>query len=567
MHRMQRRTVLQSVLLALITSSVPGGTAILSAQSPGAMTVQSLSSDTRALVGWNDTVTRMLRVDDLRLESERGESLLPGRVVQQLDQYFKGFRIWGAGVSRQLDGNQSVVSILGTIYENPAVDVSFRLDEADAVAILQGLGTIVGVRTRPALEILPIGDSLRLVWVAEIATDTDSLRVFIDANSGELVRQDELLQSQLPANAYVGHGRGVLGDDKKISTAPLSGGFVTYDTIRPPEISTFDLRGNQARSDFVQRGLLPLATSDFASTSSSNEWSDPSVVDAHVNSSYTYDYYARRLGRAGLNNRNGPVRNLVHTARRADVFLASSDEKWFLNAQYSPVSSVMYYGEGLDFVVDLGDGPQRVNYLSAALDIVAHELTHGVTAYSSGLEYRNESGALNEAFSDMMGTSVEFFIQQPGTGLLKADYLVGEDAFTAATSSGLSGIRSMENPRLFRQPDHVNSPLRVPSVAVPTAANDSGGVHTNSGIPNHAFYLAIEGGVNRTSGIRVQGVGAANRIQIERVFYHAFTDLMRSTATFSAARAATLQSAIDLYGASSSAYAAVRDAWTAVGVN
>ena len=94
----------------------------------------------------------------------------------------------------------------------------------------------------------------------------------------------------------------------------------------------------------------------------------------------------------------------------------------------------------------------------------------------------------------------------------------------------------------------------------------NGNVHGNSGIPNDVFYLAIEGGVNRTSGIRVQGVGAANREQIERAYYLGFISLP-SRATFSIARAATMKAAQDLYGATSPAYVAVRDGWTAVGVN
>jgi thermolysin len=97
-------------------------------------------------------------------------------------------------------------------------------------------------------------------------------------------------------------------------------------------------------------------------------------------------------------------------------------------------------------------------------------------------------------------------------------------------------------------------------------AEDSGGVHTNSGIPNHAFYLAIEGGTNRTSGVAVQGVGRANREQIEKVFYRAFVFLLPANATFSTARAATIQAARDLYGAGSAPERAVTQAWNAVGV-
>jgi Zn-dependent metalloprotease len=96
--------------------------------------------------------------------------------------------------------------------------------------------------------------------------------------------------------------------------------------------------------------------------------------------------------------------------------------------------------------------------------------------------------------------------------------------------------------------------------------SDNGGVHINSGISNHAFYLAIEGGANRTSGIAVQGVGGANREQIERVFYRAYTQLLPADATFSLARAATIQAARDLYGAGGVVERAIVQAWTAVGV-
>jgi thermolysin len=197
-------------------------------------------------------------------------------------------------------------------------------------------------------------------------------------------------------------------------------------------------------------------------------------------------------------------------------------------------------------------GGQTVDFFSGALDVVAHELTHGVTEFSSNLIYANESGALNEAFSDMMATSVEFFFQRPGSGTLQADYLIGEDVIRPG------GFRSLANPGLFGDPDHYSRRF--------TGTDDNGGVHINSGIPNHAFYLAIEGGTNRTSGQPAQGVGAANREQIEKVFYRAFTELLPANATFSVARAATIQSARDLYGAGSAAERAVAQAWSAVGV-
>ena len=211
----------------------------------------------------------------------------------------------------------------------------------------------------------------------------------------------------------------------------------------------------------------------------------------------------------------------------------------------------MVYGEGLPpNLVDTAG--RQWNFLAGALDVVAHELTHGVTDFTSDLIYENESGALNEAFSDIMAAGVEFFYQTAGDGQMEADYLIAEDVVTPG------GIRSMADPAVFGDPDHYS--IRF------TGPEDNGGVHINSGIVNQAFYLAIEGGTNRTSGQTVTGVGGDNRAQVETVFYRAFTTLLPSGATFSVARAATLQSARDLYGAGSDVERALAAAWTAVGV-
>ena len=118
--------------------------------------------------------------------------------------------------------------------------------------------------------------------------------------------------------------------------------------------------------------------------------------------------------------------------------------------------------------------------------------------------------------------------------------------------------RQLQNPSLFGDPDHYS--VRY------TGAQDNGGVHINSGIPNHAFYLAIEGGAHRL-GARVTGVGAANREQIERVFYRGFTAFLVASSNFAAARIATIQAARELYPTNPAVEAAITQAWTAVGVN
>jgi bacillolysin len=417
----------------------------------------------------------------------------------------------------------------------------------------------------PELIVLPVDGGFKLAWVGEVMTRRDLVRFFIDANSGELIKRYTLLQRQIP-NATIGRGTGVLGDEKKVSATSTAGAFIASDPIRPPAILTYDMRGNIGRAIDVLNDVTRLATADVAS-SPSNNWTDAAVVDAHTYSAYTYDYYYKRFGRRGLDNANRRLVNLVHLVKRSDIFTASDEifGELYLNAFYcgACAGGVMVFGEGLPGGLYLSETGQFIDYFSGALDVVAHELTHGVTGYTSRLEYVGESGALNEAFSDIMGTSVEFFFQPVGTGLMKADYLLAEDIARPAVAGAREGFRSMANPALYGQPDHY-SRLRV---LPPDDEHDNGGVHVNSGIPNHAFYLAIEGGTNRTSGIRVQGVGGGNREQIEKVFYRAFAQLMPSNANFSMARAVTLRAAQDLYGAGSAPFVAVRDAWTAVGVN
>jgi thermolysin len=514
---------------------------------------------------WGTIVDRMVRGDELRVRLERADTLLAGRSVEQLTQYYKGLRVWGGGVARQSDG-ASLVSVFGTVYQDLDLNVAPAVSRDAARETLEALGgTLLLPDTEPELVILPSGDgALTLAWVGEVMLRRDIVRFFLDAATGRIVRRYSMAQRQA-ANAAIGSGTGVLGDDKKVSATPTSGTFLASDPLRPPAILTYDMKGDVNRSLRVLTNLTPLVTADIASNTS-NHWTDAAVVDAHAYAGYTYDYYFKRFGRRGLDNADHRLNNMVHLVKRDDIFTAPGDIlDFYENAFYCGecAGGVMVYGEGLPGGVYFPSTGQRLDYFSGALDIVAHELTHGVTDFSSRLEYVNESGALNEAFSDMMGTSVEFFMQPPGNGPMQADYLIGEDIVVGVTTRALNGIRSMANPALYGQPDHYSKRVILP----PNDANDNGGVHANSGIPNHAFYLAIEGGTNRTSGLRVTGVGAANREQIEKVFYRAFTQLMPSNANFAMARAITLRAAQDLYGLNSAPYNAVRDAWTAVGVN
>ena len=496
---------------------------------------------------WTSRIDRMIRAGELRVRQTRDDTLLPGRTHERANQYYRGVRVFGADVARQLRGG-ATESVFGTLYDGIDIDASPAIDEDGARGLIAAhVGQTIDPAQRPELVVLPLdAGGYALTWRLRVVLRGDARQYFLDARTGAI----RLDFSDRKGQTAVGRATGVLGDLKKISVHASGGQFQATDDLRPPVIQTYDMHGNPVRADDFLRGRVNLGASDLGSDAD-NDWTDGPIGDAHIYAGYTYDYFFKRFGRKGLNNADIRIQSLVHPVRRADMQIYLEDYgDYFLNAFYDG-GGVMVLGEGLP--PGFTAGGQSWDYLAGALDVVAHELAHGVTEYSSDLIYRNESGALNEAFSDVMGASAEFFFQPAGNGLLKADYLMGEDVVRPG------GLRSLENPGVNGDPDHYSRRY--------TGTGDNGGVHINSLIASHAFYLAIEGGTNRTSGLAVQGVGGANREQIEKVFYRAFTQMMTANATFAAARATTIQSARDLYGANSPAERAVTDAWTAVGVN
>jgi Zn-dependent metalloprotease len=492
---------------------------------------------------WALRAQSMLAAGQLRVARTQADTLVPGRHHTRLSQLHRGVRVLGGELVIQEDGTRTV-SVLGSMYEGIAIDVVPALSADQALDVAARVTHVsLGRRRVPELAILPHPDgTFRLVYPVRVFTGTDLEILFVDARTGVIAWR----RSDLKRQAAPGLGTGVAGDVKKMSARATGGSFVADDVLRPPALATFDMKGDIFRTLDVLNGTLDLRADDLAADAD-NVWTDAAEVDAHSHAGWTYDYYFKRFGRRGLDDRDIPITSLVHPVRRDDVdrFSQGIQDVFYLNAFYAG-DGVMVYGEG--FPAGRPVDGQTFDYLAGGLDVVAHELTHGVTDFTSGLVGEGESGALNESFSDMMAAGVEFFFEPAGSGVLKADYLLGEDVIRPG------GVRSMANPAAYGHPDHY-SRLRA-----------DGEVHANAAISNQAFYLAIEGGVNRTSGLAVQGVGGARREEIEKVMYRAFAFLMPPRATFATARAATLQSARDLYGAGSAAERALAQAWTAVGV-
>jgi len=515
------------------------------AQAQGRLAIAATSS--QGLREADQRIDGMLRSGELRLRERQADTLVQGRIVERADQYYRGVRVFGGDSVRQLQSNGLTISAFGTVYDGIDLDPNPAIDADAAARIVQARAGTGLPPQEPELVVLPKDDGRYvLAWRVRSMTIDDLRQYFVDAATGSIVFDYSDLQTQ---DAVIGKGTGVLGDTKKVSVSTGTP-FSATDRKRPPAIITYDMQGNATRAFNILSFAIPPSASDIA-TDPDNDWTDPSVVDAHVYAGFTYDYYFKRFGRHGLNNADIAIRSFVNPVHRSDLTsLFSTFSFFFVNAAYVG-NGMIYFGVGLP--PGFTSGGKSWDFTSGALDIVGHELTHGVTDFSSRLIYLNESGALNEAFSDIMGTSIEFFFQPPGNGPMLADYQNGEDVVKPG------GIRNLSNPSATGDPDHYSRRI------ITTA--DNGGVHLNATIATHAFYLAIEGGTNRTSGLSVQGVGAANREQMEKVFYRGFTQLLPSNATFATARAATIQAATDLYPANATVLQAVTQTWTAVGVN
>ncbi|MGB3236900.1 MAG: M4 family metallopeptidase [Geitlerinemataceae cyanobacterium] len=266
---------------------------------------------------------------------------------------------------------------------------------------------------------------------------------------------------------------------------------------------------------------------------------DPPTGDAAVDEAYdgageTFDLYQVIYGRNSIDDRGMDLVSTVHYGQSYD------------NAFWD--GKQMTYGDGDE---DLPESERLFNRFTIAIDIIAHELTHGVTQYEAGLVYRNQPGALNESFSDVFGALVKQ--RQRNQTATEADWIIGEGLFTRNISA--TGIRSMKAPgTAYNDPKLGKDPQPAYMRDIYKGFEDNGGVHINSGIPNYAFYLAAR----ELGGYAWEKAG--------RIWYIALRDKLRPTSTFWDAARETYQVAGELFGAGSLEQQAVRNGWTTVGL-
>jgi len=480
--------------------------------------------------------------DEMRLRQESSDAL--GFTHSRYDQYRNGFRVDGAQFilhtkdAQVRSGNGRLVrNILGntgwSVTSQQAISAAMTRIGARAYLFESEVAEaqLKRIRNNPNATYFPSpelvwfdktfsqdGSMYKLVWKVELNTMDPLGRfdVYVDAATGEVAHViSKNHHADVPGTAVTKYS----GTHNIITDSVAPGQYRLREASRGNGIETYNM----------QQGINYNLAVDF--TDSDNFWNnvnpqqDEAATDAHWGMEMTYDYYLTAHGRNGLNDSGMTMISYLHYDQN------------YANAFWN--GSFMTFGDGSGSYTAF-----------TALDIVAHEATHGVTEFSASLIYQNEPGALNESFSDIFGEAVQFWATPA-----KGDWLVGADAHTGGTP-----LRSMSDPKQQGDPDTYFGINWV------TGPFDNGGVHTNSGVQNYWFYLLSAGGTGVNDlghNYTVTGVGLDTAAAIA---YRNLTTYLTPSSQYTDARLGAIQSAEDLYAACSDAVVQTSAAWFAVGV-
>ncbi|MDC3413870.1 M4 family metallopeptidase [Aquibacillus sp. 3ASR75-11] len=352
--------------------------------------------------------------------------------------------------------------------------------------------------------------------------------VYIDANTGEVIdKQNTIMDATVEQyKTQNGVGIGVLGDQRQLhvtKTKESNDGaeFALADYSHEDLGGILTYSGENSWAYGLDEAILYTGID-----ASFKDDYDRAAVDAHYNSEKVFEYFKNEHNRNSLDGKGMAIKSVVH--------FGENYNNAFWNGRY------MTYGDG--------DG-EFMNTLSAGLDVAAHEMTHGVTSNSANLNYRFQSGALNESFSDVFAVLVD-----------DDNWELGEDIMAeGAQESGRPTLRSLSDPSKYSV-GSTYAPYGDGEGKYPTNMDeyydlpydlDNGGVHINSSIPNHAAYLIG------------QEIG---REKLGDIYYRALTVYLTPTSDFSDARKAIVQSAVDLYGEESEEVKATESGFDQVGI-
>ncbi len=479
---------------------------------------------------------KLLKISDpqneLKLESVRTDKL--GMTSVRFQQVYKGLNVWGKDLYVHLDSHGDILSMNGRFAPTPVLIQSTtpRVSSSTATSIafndLKKRTTVTDV-SKQLQKLLdyhgPVSKEMiwydkrqqpHLAWLVEIRSGLlQDWYYFIDANSGEILNSYNNVCDEGPTTAT---GTDLNGVTRTFGTYQVDTTYYMIDVNEPMFNSVQTQIPNHPVGAIV---CLKKVDSLFSYvTSTNNQWNDPAAVSANYNAAATYNFYHTVFGRNSIDDNGMTICSFVHVTQNG---------QGMDNAFWNPSLNVMLYGDGNTVFKPLAGG----------LDVAAHEMTHGVTQHTSGLIYQDQSGALNESMSDVMGVLVD-----------SLNWTIGEDVIKDYTDFPTGALRDLSDPHnggmegsLCWQPDNMSEYVHT--------TDNNVGVHKNSGIPNYAFYLVAS---------------VIGRDKAGKIWYRAETTYLTRSSQFVDARIATEQSATDLFGSSSNELNAVKNAWDGVGV-
>lgn len=350
-------------------------------------------------------------------------------------------------------------------------------------------------------------------FITNNKSNTNEEKIYINTETNAVVRTINL-QHFITTPTEVETN---LSGKRIIYTDLTNGVYSLLDSTRGKGIETLSLKNQTTIAD-----AKPIVDS-------TNNWSslksklERSALDVHFGAISTYDYFLNQHNRNSIDNKGYKLTNIVHYGQN------------FVNA----------YWDGTKMI--FGDGDNKIGPL-VSLDIIGHEITHGLTSNTANLLLENESGALNESFSDIFGVIIDFYTRPN-----QANWTVAEEVSPL--------IRSLENPSINNDPD-----TYFGKNWKPIGGTDFGGIHSNNGVQNHWFYLLVNGGVginDKNDTFNVDGIGLekASKIVFRNLVYY-----LTPQSNYSDARVGSIKATEDLFGSCSKEVESVTNAWFAVGV-
>ena len=424
----------------------------------------------------------------------------------KFEQRWRGLSVWPGELIVHLDRQGRVYLMDGSYVFTPRLPTITPVVGAEQAIARARAETPVAAGARfsaPELIIYALGTRARaprLAWRVQIdGRPEETVAAIIDASNGALLASIPLVMTENVA----GSGRDLFGQTVPLNVWHEATSYLLIDTSKPmfkTGCNVDDLKQNCGAIYVEDANRTPpnsqpdIGQASISQVTSSNptSWLPADAVSAASNFSIVFDYYRQRHNRNSIDGNGG---NILAITR-----LGVS----YQNAFWTDSINGMFFGDAEKY--------------AGSLDVVGHEMTHGVTSKTAGLIYQDQAGALNEALSDIFGEMVENFAT--GTN----DWLVG--------SRLSSPLRDMANPAHFNDPGTMSKYINT--------TQDHGGVHSNSGIINHAYYLLAQG-----------LSGAIGRSDAEKIFYRALTTHLTKNGQFLDARLACIQSALELFGVES----------------